>query len=281
MDSTDQFAAPAELAETAAAPAVPRLAAVVEYDGAGFAGWQRQRHARTVQQAVEEALSRVAAQPVTVVCAGRTDAGVHATHQVIHFDTAARRPERAWIRGTNSHLPASVRLVWVAEMPGDFHARFKAERRAYRYVLVSRDVRPALHRLHAAWTHKPLDAERMHAAGQALVGVHDFSSFRAAECQAKHPRREVHRLTVTRQGDFLYLDIEANAFLHHMVRNIAGVLMTIGAGEQPLEWAGEVLAARDRTRAGVTAPPEGLYLVKVAYPERYAIPATGPLPAFA
>jgi tRNA pseudouridine38-40 synthase len=262
-------------------PAPRRYAAVVEYDGAAFAGWQRQRHARTVQQAVEQALSRVAAHPVTVVCAGRTDAGVHATHQVIHFDTAVLRPLRAWIRGTNSHLPASVRVVWVAEVPADFHARFKAQRRAYRYVMVSRDVRPALYDRRAAWTHKPLAAERMHAAGQALVGEHDFTSFRAAGCQAKHPRRQVHRLAVTQRGGFLYLDIEANAFLHHMVRNIAGVLMIIGAGERPVEWAGEVLAACDRTRAGVTAPAEGLYLVKVCYPELYGVPEAGLLPAFA
>lgn len=262
------------------APLQRRYAAVVEYDGAGFAGWQRQRHADTVQQVVEEALGAVAAHPVEVVCAGRTDAGVHALHQVIHFDSHASRANIAWIRGANSHLPGSVRLLWANEVPLDFHARFKAQQRAYRYVIASRAVRPALQRQQVAWTYKPLDAERMHAAGQLLVGEHDFSSFRAAECQAKHARRRVSRLSVLRRGDYLYLDIEANAFLHHMVRNIAGVLMAVGAGEQPVDWVGDVLAARDRRLAGVTAPPQGLYLVGVTYPDHYGLPASGALPVF-
>lgn len=257
-----------------------RYAAVVEYDGADFAGWQRQRHAHTVQQAVEEALAAVAAHPIEVVCAGRTDAGVHALHQVIHFDSHAYRPSIAWIRGTNSHLPESVRLLWVNEVSPDFHARFKAQRRAYRYIIASRPVRPALLRQRAAWTYKDLDAERMHQAGQLLVGEHDFSAFRAAECQAQHARRQVFQLSVLRRGDYLYLDVEANAFLHHMVRNIAGVLMAVGAGEQPVEWVGEVLAGRDRRLAGVTAPPQGLYLVGVNYPAEYGLPPAGPPPVF-
>jgi len=260
---------------------VMRIAAMVEYDGAGFAGWQRQRHARSVQAAVEEALSRVANEPIAVTCAGRTDAGVHATAQVIHFDTDARRPERAWVLGTNSHLPESVRILWVREVDPGFHARFSAQARAYRYVIASKPVRPALHRERVSWTYKALDAARMHAAGQCLLGEHDFSSFRAVACQAKHPIRRIDHLSVSRDGDYLYLDIEANAFLHHMVRNIAGVLMTIGSGEQPVEWARQVLEARDRTQGGVTAPPEGLYLVKVTYPAEFGIEARGELPAFA
>lgn len=258
-----------------------RFAAGVEYDGAEFSGWQRQRHCPSVQGAVERALSKVAAAPVEVVCAGRTDAGVHATQQIIHFDTDAERPLRAWVMGTNSNLPDSVRLHWVQPVPEDFHARFGAVARAYRYVMASTPVRSALHRQRVSWTYRELDAERMQAAGRCLIGEHDFSSYRAMGCQAKHPVRTVHRLEISRHGSYLYLDIEANAFLHHMVRNIAGVLMTIGTGERPVEWAAEVLALRDRAQGGITAPPDGLYLVKVVYPERFGIPSQGELPVFA
>lgn len=280
MDLTTQHPDPHVASEARAAAGLLRYAAVVEYDGTGYAGWQRQQHADTVQQAVEEALSAVAAQPIEVVCAGRTDAGVHALHQVIHFDSLVSRPKIAWIRGTNSHLPNSVRVLWADRVAPDFHARFRAQSRLYRYIIASRPVRPALHWSRVAWTYKSLQAERMHAAGQQLVGEHDFSSFRAAECQAKHPRREVRSLSVQQRGDFLYLDIEANAFLHHMVRNIAGVLMAVGAGEQPEHWVGEVLAARDRRLAGVNAPPQGLYMVGVRYPAQYGVPAPGPAPVF-
>jgi tRNA pseudouridine38-40 synthase len=258
-----------------------RFAAGVEYDGAEFFGWQRQRHGATVQEAVERALGKVAAAPIEVVCAGRTDAGVHATQQVIHFDTDAERPLRAWLMGTNSNLPESVRLHWVRPVPEDFHARFGAVARAYRYVMASMPVRSALHRRRVAWTYRELDAERMQAASRCLIGEHDFSSYRAVGCQAKHPVRTVHRLDISRHGSYLYLDIEANAFLHHMVRNIAGVLMAIGTGVRPLEWAAEVLAAKDRAQGGITAPPDGLYLVKVVYPEPFGIPSQGELPVFA
>lgn len=263
-----------------AQPGQHRYAAIIEYLGIGFAGWQRQQHAETVQGEVERALSIVAAQSVEVVCAGRTDAGVHATYQVIHFDSEVSRSAIAWIRGANSHLPKRIRLLWAAEMPPDFHARFQARQRSYRYIIASRHVRPALQNKHVAWTYKVLHEQRMQAAGQALIGEHDFSSFRASECQASHPRRRISRLTVSRRGDFLYLDIEANAFLHHMVRNIAGALMAVGAGDQPVEWIAEVLQARDRRVAGVTAPAQGLYLVGVVYPRRFKLPPPGPPPVF-
>lgn len=256
-----------------------RVAIGVQYDGSGFRGWQAQQpRTRTVQTVLEQALAKVANHPVRLVCAGRTDAGVHGVGQVAHFDTTALRSERAWVRGGNAHLPLDISLNWARETPDDFHARFAALARRYRYLILNRPQRSALWRERAAWHYRPLDAERMQRASQALVGEHDFSSFRAAECQARHPVRTVHELTLRRQGDGIVLDVEANAFLHHMVRNIAGVLMAIGAGDRPVEWAREVLERRDRTQAGVTAPAEGLYLVAVRYPEQFGLPAFTEIP---
>ncbi|PWG61163.1 tRNA pseudouridine(38-40) synthase TruA [Sediminicurvatus halobius] len=262
---------------------MPRIALGLEYDGTAFSGWQRQAHAASVQAALERAVGRVAdvAGPLEVVCAGRTDAGVHATGQVVHFDTDAERPARAWVRGVNSHLPASIGVRWAAWPGDDFHARFSATARRYRYILLSDPLRPVLRRDRVAWTWKPLSLKPMQAAAQCLLGEHDFSAFRAVACQAKHPVRTVRELTLHRLGDCIVLDIEANAFLHHMVRNIAGVLMAVGAGERPVEWVAEVLAGRDRTRGGVTAPPGGLYLTAVRYPERFGLPDPAPPPAFA
>lgn len=259
-----------------------RVALGVQYDGAGFRGWQAQRPGvRTVQTCLERALSRVANHPVSSICAGRTDAGVHGIGQVVHFDTAAARSARSWILGGNAHLPPDLSLSWAREVPEDFHARFSALARRYRYLIYDRPHRSALWRQRATWCYRPLDAERMHAAGQALVGEHDFSSFRAAECQARHPVREIRELTVRRRGAGVVLEVEANAFLHHMVRNIAGVLLAIGAGDRPIEWAREVLERRDRTQGGVTAPADGLYLLAVRYPEGFGLPAnSGTAPGF-
>jgi tRNA pseudouridine38-40 synthase len=257
-----------------------RIACAVEYDGAGFSGWQRQDHARSVQAAVEQALSRVADHPVQVSCAGRTDAGVHATWQIIHFDTDAVRSERSWLLGTNSHLPDDVRIVQVQPVDDDFHARFSARARSYRYVIFNQEVPGALLRRRVTWERRPLDIARMQQGAHYLVGEHDFSSFRAVACQAKSPVRHVRRLSLARSGKLVYLDVQANAFLHHMVRNMAGVLITVGCGEQPADWVGEVLAHRDRTRGGVTAPACGLYLVGVDYPPQFGIAAGGDLPCF-
>ena len=251
-----------------------RVALGVQYDGAGFQGWQAQQSGRrTVQACLERALAQVANHPVKLSCAGRTDSGVHATAQVAHFDTDAARSERAWVLGGNAHLPPDVSLSWARAMPEDFHARFSALARRYRYLILNQPHRSALWQGRATWCYRPLDAARMHAAGQALVGEHDFSAFRAAECQARHPLRAIHELTVRRQGAGLVLEVEANAFLQHMVRNIAGVLMAIGDGDRPVEWARAVLEGRDRTQAGVTAPAAGLYLLAVRYPERFGLPA--------
>ncbi len=255
-----------------------RIALGIEYDGSEFCGWQLQKEAvRTVQGAVEQALSRVAAHEVRVTCAGRTDTGVHATEQVIHFETEAVRDERAWVYGTNANLPKDVAVLWARPVPEDFHARFSAQRRAYRYVIFTREVRPTFLAYRVTWHYRTLDIERMQTAGNLLLGEHDFSSYRAIACQAKSPVRTLHKLQVTGQGPFIFIDVEANAFLHHMVRNIAGVLMAIGEGERPVDWSREVLEARDRTLGGVTAPPYGLYLTKVVYPEEYAIPQLSPL----
>lgn len=250
-----------------------RYAAGIEYNGKAFSGWQRQAHADSVQARVEAALSRVADQPVDVVCAGRTDAGVHALNQVVHFDATVHRRERSWVLGTNSHLPESVNLNWVREVPHDFHARFSALSRSYRYVILNRWVRPGVEAGRVTWIHYPLDAEAMHRAGQALLGEHDFSSYRAVACQARSPMRNVERVSVSRSGDHVVLEISANAFLHHMVRNIAGVLIEIGKGERPESWARDVLEYRDRTLGGVTASPDGLYFLGPRYPEHLGIPA--------
>lgn len=257
-----------------------RLALGVEYDGSGFSGWQFQDHSRSVQEEVEKALSKVANHPLRVHCAGRTDTGVHATGQVIHFDTEVQREMRSWVFGANANLPKEVAILWAKPVQDEFHARFSAIRRRYRYVIFNRHVRPTFLAYRTSWCYRELDIERMSAAAQYLIGQHDFSSYRAVACQAKSPVREVYELSVSRHAELIYIDIEANAFLHHMVRNIAGVLMEIGRGEQEPVWAREVLEYRDRALGGVTAPPYGLYLTKVTYPENHQIPEAQFLPFY-
>ena len=250
-----------------------RIALGLEYDGSRFHGFERQPDRRTVQGEVEEALARIASSPVRVVCAGRTDAGVHAMGQVVHFDTGASRPAHAWVRGTNTYLSPDVAVLWARFVDEEFHARFLALRRRYRYVIVNRSTRPALLAGRAAWEYRCLDARLMRLGAQYLAGEHDFSSFRAAGCQARHPVRRVHRIEVIRTGEKIVIDVHANAFLQHMVRNIAGTLVAVGAGEHDPGWVASVLAARDRRVGGVTAAPGGLYLVGVDYPEETGIPA--------
>ena len=257
-----------------------RIALGIEYDGSRFSGWQRQPHALGVQQVLEEALSIVADHPVTVVCAGRTDAGVHATAQVVHFDTESSRDARAWLLGTTSKLPPEVCVTWAQPVSDDFHARFSAIGRQYRYIVLNRQVRPALLHERVSCEFRPLDEVRMAEAARCLVGLHDFSSFRAQGCQAKNPQRYVYALDIQRHGEFIYLDIAANAFLHHMVRNIAGTLIAVGRGDRPIEWVQNVLEARDRNIAGITASAAGLYFVQVRYPEHFAVPQTVRLPGF-
>ncbi len=248
-----------------------RIALGVEYDGQSYAGWQWQNGQRSVQSVVESALSRVANQGIRVVCAGRTDAGVHALEQVVHFDTPVERSPYSWLMGANSNLPDDVRVLWVREVPDDFHARYSAIARSYRYVVLNRSMKSALMRRQVTWFRHPLDADIMQAASACLIGDHDFSSFRAKECQSKSPRRFLHLIRVQRQDDQVIFDLAANAFLHHMVRNIVGLLLEIGAGKQSPEWAGQVLAARDRAQGGVTAPADGLYLSGVCYPDCFAM----------
>ena len=225
-----------------------------------------------MQQRVEEALARVAAAPVTVHCAGRTDAGVHALAQVCHFDAPAPRSLRAWTFGANSHLPAAVAVHWAARVPAHFHARHSATRRSYRYTILNRPTRPALDANRVAWVREPLDADAMHVAAQALVGEHDFTSFRAAACQARHARREVISVGVRRDGPRVLVDVTANAFLHNMVRIVAGSLIRVGRGEREPGWVADLLAARDRTLGGATAPPGGLAFLQPGYPERFGVP---------
>ena len=248
-----------------AGASMQRIAVGVEYDGVGLYGWQAQKGGPSVQDALARALAKIADHPVHVVGAGRTDSGVHATGQVAHFDTTALRSARSWVLGANTGLPPGICVRWARAAPDSFHARFSARARSYSYLLLNRETRSALWRQRAWWVHRPLDAARMHAAGQALVGEHDFSAFRAAECQAKSATRRVERLSVARHGEFLRLDITANAFLHHMVRNIVGTLAAVGRGDRPIDWVDEVLEGRNRCQGGATAPAEGLYLVHVDY----------------
>jgi tRNA pseudouridine38-40 synthase len=253
-----------------------RIAVGLEYDGRAYCGWQFQPGLPTVQDVVQRAFSRVADTSIECVCAGRTDAGVHAGAQVAHFDTTAVRSERSWRLGANTYLPGDVSVAWVREVPGQFHARFSAIARSYRYLILNRDSRSGLAAGRATWERRPLDAARMHAAAQVLVGEHDFSAFRAIECQAKSPRRHVESLDVTRDAEWLTIAVTANAFLHHMVRNMAGLLISVGHGESAPERVPAVLSSRDRKTNAATAPPDGLYLAAVRYPAEFGLPGAGP-----
>ena len=255
-----------------------RIALGVEYNGAAYCGWQYQDHSPSVQHCVEQALAKVANHPVRVICAGRTDTGVHGLGQVVHFDTHSERSDYSWTFGANANLPDDISVLWAKQVPDDFHDRFSAMRRIYRYVILNRQIRPAVLSNRVSWEYRPLDVARMQAAAQPLVGQHDFSSYRALGCQAKSPVRDLCRLEISQQQDLITIELEADGFLHHMVRNIAGVLMTIGADEAEVDWAAQVLEHRDRTKGGITAPPDGLYFVGVRYPEEFEIPLLSPLP---
>ena len=263
-----------ETAADMAAVAVSRIALGVEYKGARYRGYQRQVDGvPSIQETLERALSRVAGgQPVSLTCAGRTDALVHASGQVVHFDTTVQRSPHAWVMGANANLPADISVTWAQQMPMGFDARFSAVSRRYRYVIYNDPIRPAHLAQEVTWNHRSLDIVAMRKAAAMLVGTHDFSAFRASQCQAKSPVKTVHHLELLEFGRLIVIDIRANAFLHHMVRNIAGVLMTIGAGEQPVGWARQVLESRRREQGGVTAHPYGLYLVHVEYPAQFDVP---------
>jgi tRNA pseudouridine38-40 synthase len=252
-----------------------RIALAIEYDGRGFCGWQSQLSGCGVQDALEKALAEIAARPIAVTAAGRTDTGVHASYQVVHFDVEVERPITAWVRGVNSCLPDGLAVTWAKQMPDDFHARFAVEERGYRYVLLNHATRPGLMGGKVGWYHRPLDEAQMQAAAVRLLGQHDFSTFRAAECQAKSPVKQVRHVQLARHGDYLILDIRADGFLHHMVRNIVGCLVHIGSGKAPPEWMAELLALKDRHHAAPTFMPDGLYLSAIRYPSRFDLPDTG------
>lgn len=255
-----------------------RIALGIEYAGTAFCGWQYQPHARTVQGELQKAVSRVANHPIEVFAAGRTDTGVHALNQVVHFDTDSQREQRGWLLGINANLPKDVNVTWVREVDDSFNARFSAVKRSYRYLILNRLSRSAVHHQRMWWHHHPLDIERMQAAADQLIGQHDFTAFRASECQAKSPVKTLDKIVVTRQADCIAVDVEARSFLHHMVRNLVGVMTAIGDGSKPVDWAGEVLRSVDRSQGGVTAPPDGLYLVDVQYPPQYSLPTVSGFP---
>ena len=257
-----------------------RIAIGLEYDGAPFLGWQTQPGGGTVQDALEAALAAIAGEKLRAQCAGRTDTGVHALSQVAHFDTTAERPDSAWVKGVNTHLPRAIAVRWAARVDDDFHARFSATGRRYEYVLLNRPVRPAVWAGRAGWFHLPLNVEKMRAAARFLVGQHDFSAFRSAQCQAASPVRELRSLEIARAGEIVRFSLEANAFLHHMVRNIVGCLVDVGKGKYPPEWLGEILAGRDRALAAPTFGPQGLYLTGIDYDQRWNLPSFRAEPLF-
>ncbi len=251
-----------------------RFALAVEYSGHAFCGFQAQPSRCGVQDALESAIAEIAGHAVTVTAAGRTDAGVHAVSQIVHFESDATRPESAWVRGVNTHLPTAAAVLWARPVADDFHARFAAMGRHYTYMLLPRAERPGLLSGYVGWYHHPLDIEAMNAAGMHLMGTHDFSTFRAAECQAKTPVKTLTRIAVEQQGPFVRFDFSANAFLHHMVRNIVGALVSVGAGRHDPDWVAQLLAARDRTRAAPTFAADGLYLTGADYDARFGLPPT-------
>jgi len=256
-----------------------RIALGIEYNGSMFNGYQLQAEGtRTVQGELEKALSTVANETVRLTCAGRTDTGVHATGQVVHFDTAVNRQLKAWMLGGNTNLPRDISIHWVRQVEQSFSARFSALSRSYRYILYNRKVRSAVLQHNVAWLFEHLDEKAMHEAAQLLLGEHDFSAFRSSRCQANHAIREMQSVSVKREGEYVILDIKANAFLHHMVRNIMGTLIVIGRGEQPAAWMKSILEGKDRKTAGMTAPASGLYMVNVEYPEELGLPVSGWLP---
>jgi len=253
---------------------MPRMALSVAYDGAGWQGWQIQRQGRALQDVFEAAAARFLDHPVSTICAGRTDAGVHALSQIVHLDTDAQRPSESWVRGLNALLPASMAVQWAAPVSDAFHARFSALSRSYVYVVRQSRVRSPFTQGRVAWVHHPLCVDAMRQAAAHLVGEHDFSSFRSSQCQAASPVRTLHQLDVHVQGDFYWFYLRANAFLHHMVRNLMGALLYVGIGRQSPAWMTQLLSARDRRRAPPTWTADGLYLVDVAYPCDFGLPAS-------
>lgn len=249
-----------------------RIALGLEYDGSRFLGWQTQPGGGTVQDSLQEAASAIAGEAISVVAAGRTDRGVHAREQVVHFDTEASRPRSAWVRGVNALLPSSVGVLWATPVDASFHARYSARARTYRYVLINRSVRPALLAGRAGWFHAPLDLDAMQEAARQLLGEHDFSAFRSAECQARSPVRTITTLRIERRGERIDFVVRANAFLHHMVRNVVGTLVYVGKGRYPPSWVKDLLATRDRARAAPTFAAEGLYLESIEYESRWGLP---------
>lgn len=250
----------------------------IEYSGANYCGWQQQKHCVSIQQQLQEAIGFVANHPVQLICAGRTDAGVHAMEQVAHFESDSKRDRRAWILGSNCRLPRDIRLKWIVPVDAEFHARYSAIARSYRYIILNSEVPSAIFHDRCHWDFHQLDHHQMHDCAQVLLGEHDFSSFRAAGCQANSASRNVHSVDVFRQGKLIYIDIKANAFLYHMVRNIVGSLVIVGRGEKPTDWFAQLLAAKNRNLAGVTASAAGLYLSRAYYPELFKLPCSAQKP---